>query len=104
MSNVATTAGNAPIIGNGDILTHYEAERRLSGSGCLAVMVGRGALIKPWIFQEFKAGKELFPTTLERVSMYRRLYVLMKEHFGDDAMGRRKAWYFAPWHHSFFHR
>ena len=36
--------------------------------------------------------------------MYRRLYKLMKDHFGDDAMGRRKAWYFAPWHHAWFHR
>ena len=36
--------------------------------------------------------------------MYRRLYVLMKEHFGNDAMGKRKAWYFAPWHHAWFHR
>lgn len=30
-----------PLIGNGDILTHYEARRRLDDHGCLAVMVGR---------------------------------------------------------------
>lgn len=34
----------------------------------------------------------------------RQLVGLMKGHFGDDAMGRRKAWYFLPWHFSFFHR
>ena len=49
-------------------------------------------------------GREMLPSTSERVSMYRRFYVLMKEHFGDDAMGRRKAFYFAPWHHAWFHR
>ncbi len=30
-----------PVIGNGDVLTHYEAQRRMRGHGCLAVMVGR---------------------------------------------------------------
>lgn len=43
-----------PIIGNGDILTHYEAAGRAATGGCHALMVGRGALIKPWIFQEVK--------------------------------------------------
>ncbi|PNH11073.1 tRNA-dihydrouridine(47) synthase [NAD(P)(+)]-like [Tetrabaena socialis] len=47
-------ATQLPVIGNGDILTHYEAVARLRESGCTAVMAGRGALIKPWIFQEFK--------------------------------------------------
>jgi hypothetical protein len=36
------------LLRNGDVLTHYEARRRIDESGCLAVMVGRGALIKPW--------------------------------------------------------
>jgi hypothetical protein len=40
-----------PIIGNGDLLTHYEAEERAAARGCHAHMVARGALIKPWIFQ-----------------------------------------------------
>jgi tRNA-dihydrouridine synthase len=44
-----------------------QARRRLQESGCLAVMVGRGALIKPWIFEEFRLGRELLPTTEERV-------------------------------------
>lgn len=40
----------------------------------------------------------------DRALIYRRLVALMKEHFGDDALGRRKAWYFLPWHFSFLHR
>lgn len=28
----------------------------------------------------------------------------MKEHFGNDALGRSKAWNFLPWHFDFFHR
>jgi tRNA-dihydrouridine synthase 3 len=93
-----------PLIGNGDILTHYEAQRRLQDHGCLAVMVGRGALIKPWIFQEAKEGRELNFSAPERVEVYRRLTAYMKEYFGDDEMGKRKAFYFLPWHLGFFCR
>ncbi|PNW77131.1 hypothetical protein CHLRE_10g423400v5 [Chlamydomonas reinhardtii] len=93
-----------PIIGNGDILTHYEAHARRTESGCTAVMAGRGALIKPWIFQEYKEGREWLPSTEERVGVYRLLVSYMKEHFGDDERGRRKAWYFFPWHFDFLNR
>lgn len=34
---------SVPVIGNGDVLTHYEAARRMASHGCLAVMVGRWA-------------------------------------------------------------
>ena len=93
-----------PIVGNGDILTHYEARTRVELSKVDAVMVGRGALIKPWLFDEFKTGRTWVPTSDERVSVYRRLAVYMREHFGDDAKGRRKAFYFLPWHFDFLSR
>jgi tRNA-dihydrouridine synthase 3 len=93
-----------PIIGNGDVLTHYEATRRLADHGCHAVMVGRGALTKPWIFGEVRDGKEYELTSQERVGIYRQLTTYMKEHFGDDDKGKRKAFYFLPWHFDFFTR
>ena len=93
-----------PIIGNGDILTHYEARRRMETSGVDAVMVGRGALIKPWIFQEFAESRAWDPDALDRIAIYRRLACYMKEYFGDDAMGRKSAWNFLPWHFDFFAR
>ena len=43
-----------------------QAGRRMSEHDCIAVMTGRGALIKPWLFQEFKEQRELNPSTLER--------------------------------------
>ncbi len=81
-----------------------QAQERLDGSGCLAQMVGRGALIKPWIFQEVKEGRELNLDASDRLGIYRQLVSHMKEHFGDDAKGRRKAFYFLPWHFDFFCR
>ena len=96
--------GHVPIIGNGDILTYYEAKRRMEESGVHSVMVGRGALIKPWIFTEFKDGKSWSPDAKERIQIYRRLASYMKDHFGNDEMGRKKSFHFLPWHFEFLAR
>ena len=93
-----------PVVGNGDILTWYEAKERLERSGAAGVMLGRGALIKPWLFQEIREGRELAPSAAERVSIYRRLAVYLLEHFGEDEHGRERALEFLAWHFSFFHR
>jgi tRNA-dihydrouridine synthase 3 len=96
--------GHVPIIGNGDILTHYEARRRMEETGVDSVMVGRGALSKPWIFKEFNENQTWSPDAKERVEVYRTLANYMKDHFGDDAMGRKKSWNFLPWHFEFLSR
>jgi len=96
--------GHIPIVGNGDILTHFEARRRMEETGVHSVMVGRGALIKPWIFKEFKDNATWSPTARERIEVYHTLARYMKEHFGDDEMGRKKAWTFLPWHFEFLSR
>lgn len=81
-----------------------QARRRLEQNGCLAVMAGRGALIKPWLFQEYAEGRAFEPDARERVGIFRRLVAHMKEYFGDDARGRGKAFYFLPWHFDFLTR
>ncbi len=39
-----------PVIGNGDVETPREAVARLRSYGCDGVMIGRGAMGRPWIF------------------------------------------------------
>jgi len=68
-------ATSLPVIGNGDIDTYTVARKRLDQSGCAAVMIGRGALGNPWIFESCRAGRELDPPTSEA----RCAFVL--EHF-----------------------
>lgn len=41
-----------PILGNGDIHTAQQAVDRLKSSGCDGVLIGRGALKDPYIFQD----------------------------------------------------
>jgi tRNA-dihydrouridine synthase len=49
----AAQSVSMPVIGNGDLLTCFEVAHRRKNA-CHALMIGRGALIKPWIFEEAK--------------------------------------------------
>jgi tRNA-dihydrouridine synthase 3 len=92
-----------PVIGNGDLLYPHEIAHRLQTSGCTAVMVARGALIKPWIFQETAHGYRDI-TAEERVELYRRYVDLAREHWGRDAHGDERIRQFLRWHAGFWCR
>ncbi len=60
-----------PLIANGDITTPQDI-KQIFENGCDGVMIGRGALTNPWIFQQakhfLKTGQALPPPTLlERI-------------------------------------
>jgi len=43
-----------PIIGNGDVIIPQQVAKMFDSTGCDAVMIGRGAIHNPWIFQQAK--------------------------------------------------
>lgn len=75
-----------PIIGNGGVSTPQDVRRMLE-TGCDGVMIGRGALTNPWIFQQakhyLKTGTQLpEPELKERIDLCVDHLRLAVEHLG----------------------
>ena len=60
-----------PVVANGDVDSPHKAADVLAYTGCDAVMIGRAAQGRPWIFREvahyLATGEELPPPSLEEV-------------------------------------
>jgi nifR3 family TIM-barrel protein len=61
-TNIIAESVNIPVIGNGDIKTWQGAGARLRDASLAGVMIGRGALGNPWIFQSIKGCNDVIPT------------------------------------------
>ncbi|XP_065357878.1 tRNA-dihydrouridine(47) synthase [NAD(P)(+)]-like [Calliphora vicina] len=84
----AAKVKHIPVIGNGDILSYEDyMEKRKIAPHVSSVMIGRGALIKPWIFKEIKEQKNWDPTSAERFEMMRKYVNYGLEHWGSDTKG-----------------
>ncbi|KAH8352417.1 hypothetical protein KR084_004063, partial [Drosophila pseudotakahashii] len=84
----AAKAKRMPVIGNGDILSYEDyVERRTLAPHVSSVMIGRGALIKPWIFQEIKEKQAWSPSSGQRYDMLKKFCNYGLEHWGSDTKG-----------------
>ncbi|MGH9428518.1 MAG: tRNA dihydrouridine synthase DusB [Terriglobia bacterium] len=52
---VVQSVGRMPVFGNGDVRDPQSARRMLQETGCAGLVIGRGALANPWVFQEIRA-------------------------------------------------
>ncbi len=93
-----------PVIGNGDLLTHTEIEGQWKRSGCASVMLGRGALTKPWIFREAEDGRDYLLDPKARARLLLRYVELARNHFGSDERGEKRVREFLAFHLEFFNR
>lgn len=91
-----------PVIGNGDVTSGKTAAEMVEKTGCDAVMVGRGALGRPWVFKEInaflKTGEVIAePPIEERMDVLKKHIAKLIEYKGEYTAMReaRKhaAWY-----------
>jgi tRNA-dihydrouridine synthase B len=88
-----------PVTGNGDVKSHADARRMMAETGCATVMIGRGALGKPWVFDpEFEL---LSPETQHayRFRVIERhldlIQELMPDRYALVQMKKHLGWYIA---------
>lgn len=55
----AVQAVSLPVVGNGDVFSAADAFRMMRETGCVAVMVARGCLGTPWIFEDIEQGRDV---------------------------------------------
>lgn len=75
-------SSTVPIIANGDILRPDDITRVIERTGASAVMIGRGAIGRPWIFRELTGGS---PPSAEEIKDVMRLQLAdMVELYGEQ--------------------
>ena len=103
-------AHRVQFVGNGDVNNFEEWYRQLDPQGLNvddnvdSVMVARGALIKPWLFEEVDAQQYLDKSGAERLEICRDYARYAMEHWGTDAYGISQCRRFFCDFMSFFHR
>ena len=82
-----------PIFGSGDVLSFkdYEEIMNYENNRISGVMIGRGALIKPWIFTEIKERRDWDISSSERFDILKKYTNFGLEQFGSDFEGVEKT-------------
>ncbi|MEI6859096.1 MAG: tRNA dihydrouridine synthase DusB [Shewanella sp.] len=91
-----------PVIANGDIVTPEKAHYVLDHTGADALMIGRGAQGRPWIFREIQhyleTGNKLAPVEMDEKRLVmlehlKNLYELYGDYKGIRFARKHVGWY-----------
>lgn len=74
-------------LGNGDCYSHVDYNTHLEEAKVDSVMIARGALIKPWIFEEIQQGQYIDKSASERLALVEQYVRYGLETWGSDEMG-----------------
>ena len=95
-------AVSIPVIGNGDVVDGLSAARLMEETGCDMVMVGRGALGRPWVFSQINAYLD-HEVILPDPPVVERMRVMLKHiealcQYKGERVGIREARKHAAWY------
>ncbi|KAL4871253.1 hypothetical protein BDV12DRAFT_32873 [Aspergillus spectabilis] len=79
--------GKTWFLGNGDCYSHVDYDDHINHAGVDSVMVGRGALVKPWLFEEIQTGQYLDKSASERLTYIEKFAKYGMETWGSDEYG-----------------
>ena len=79
--------GHMYFIGSGDCYSHVDYHNHIREANVDSVMLARGALIKPWIFEEISQGQYLDKTASERLRYVEQYARYGLEAWGSDEIG-----------------
>ncbi len=86
-----------PVIGNGDVTSREDCLAMFRQTGCDGVMIGRAAVVKPWLFAEVLGEKQEITADFLWAT-YQEAWRLISEFYPEhQALGRIKefTWYFS---------
>ncbi len=91
-----------PVIGNGDVIDGLSAARLMEETGCDMVMIGRGALGRPWVFSQINAYLE-HEVLLPEPTVTEKMLVMLKHieklcEYKGERVGIREARKHAAWY------
>lgn len=79
--------GKMYFLGNGDCYSHIDYNSHIEEAKVDSVMIARGALIKPWIFEEIQQGQYMDKSASERLALVEQYVRYGLETWGSDEMG-----------------
>ncbi|KAI9677167.1 MAG: tRNA-dihydrouridine synthase 3 [Trizodia sp. TS-e1964] len=82
-------SGNSHVyfLGNGDCYSHEDYNSHITDAKVDSVMIARGALVKPWIFEEIEAQQYLDKSASERLSYVEKFVKYGLDTWGSDEIG-----------------
>jgi nifR3 family TIM-barrel protein len=102
IAEVVAAVKRIPVIGNGDIKTPLDAKHMIDVTKCAGVMIGRGALVRPWIFRDTWSYLTTGtippePTLEEKLAMIRQHFYNVVRFRGERMavleLRKRISWY-----------
>ena len=95
-------AVSVPVIGNGDVTDGQSARQMLDETGCDFLMIGRGALGRPWVFRQIEAfltrGEHIPDPPLEEQMRVMLAHIRTLCAYKGDYIGMREARKHAAWY------
>lgn len=79
--------GKMYFVGNGDCYSHIDYFDHIDNAKVDTVMIARGAMVKPWIFEEIEKGQYLDKSASERLGYVEKFARYGLEAWGSDELG-----------------